>query len=134
MLHKAHSFIKLQLMSALGNLERFGEEDYFFINWRLCRHCLQSKFFQKILTLCMVSIQEQFVIKRGLWWCWYSKCKSCNKSAARLPPGLFDTPFVWPLNRKSGFWSDFAIHSLCFKSNTVKRRLVSHFENFLVVA
>ena len=26
------------------------------------------------------------------------------------------------------------LHSLCFKSNTVKKRLVSHFENFLVVA
>ena len=26
------------------------------------------------------------------------------------------------------------IHSLCFKSNTVKKRLVSHYQNFLVVA
>ena len=27
-----------------------------------------------------------------------------------------------------------SLHSLCFKSNTVKKRLVSHFEHFLVVA
>ena len=26
------------------------------------------------------------------------------------------------------------IHALCFKSNTVKKRLVSHFEHFIVVA
>ena len=26
------------------------------------------RFFQKILRLCMVSIQERFVIKSGLWW------------------------------------------------------------------
>ena len=30
-------------MSALASLERFGEEDPFFINWRSCRHCLQSE-------------------------------------------------------------------------------------------
>ena len=30
-------------MSALANLERFGEEDPFSINWRSCRHCLQSE-------------------------------------------------------------------------------------------
>ena len=28
----------------------------------------QGAFFLKILTLCMVSIQEQFLIKGGLWW------------------------------------------------------------------
>ena len=27
-----------------------------------------SRFFQEILSLCMVSIQEQFVIKSLLWW------------------------------------------------------------------
>ena len=27
-----------------------------------------------------------------------------------------------------------SIHSLCFKSNTVKKRLVSHFDSFIVVA
>ena len=26
------------------------------------------------------------------------------------------------------------MHSLCFKSNTVKKRLISHFEHFVVVA
>ena len=36
-------FINWQLMSALASLERFGEEDPFFINWRSCRHCLQSE-------------------------------------------------------------------------------------------
>ena len=36
-------FINWQLMSALASLERFGEEDHFFINWRSCRHCLQSE-------------------------------------------------------------------------------------------
>ena len=47
--------IKWQLMSALNSLERFGEEDPFFIKWRSCRHCLQSewplrrKIIQKIL-------------------------------------------------------------------------------------
>ena len=30
-------------------------------------------FFQKILPLCMVSIQERFVIKSGLWWRAYGK-------------------------------------------------------------
>ena len=30
-------------MSALASLERFGEEDLVFINWRSCRHCLQNK-------------------------------------------------------------------------------------------
>ena len=29
---------------------------------------------------------------------------------------------------------DYVIHSLCFKSNTVKKRLVSHFDSFIVVA
>ena len=32
-----------QLMSALASLEMFGEEDLVFINWRLCRHCLQNE-------------------------------------------------------------------------------------------
>ena len=30
-------------MSALASLEMFGEENPFFINWRLCRQCLQSE-------------------------------------------------------------------------------------------
>ena len=30
-------------MSALASLERFGEEDLVFINWRSCRHCLQNE-------------------------------------------------------------------------------------------
>ena len=30
-------------MSALASLERFGEEAPFFINWRSCKHCLQSE-------------------------------------------------------------------------------------------
>ena len=42
-LHKDLVFINGQLMSALASLERFGEEDPFFINWRSCRYCLQSE-------------------------------------------------------------------------------------------
>ena len=40
----------------------------------LCTHFLKVKnvfsrrFFQKIMPLCMVSIQEQFLIKSALWW------------------------------------------------------------------
>ena len=30
--------------------------------------CFQGGFFQKILSLCMVSVQELIVIKSGLWW------------------------------------------------------------------
>ena len=30
-------------MTAFASLERFSEEDFFFINWRSCRHCLQSE-------------------------------------------------------------------------------------------
>ena len=30
-------------MSALASLERVGEEDLFFINWRWCRQCLQNE-------------------------------------------------------------------------------------------
>ena len=36
-------FINLQLMSALASLEKFGEEDLVFINWRSCRNCLQNE-------------------------------------------------------------------------------------------
>ena len=36
-------FPDLLLMSALASLEKFGEEDLVFINWRSCRHCLQSE-------------------------------------------------------------------------------------------
>ena len=36
-------FINCQLMSALTSLERFGDEDPFFINWRSYKHCLQSE-------------------------------------------------------------------------------------------
>ena len=44
-LNKGPCFHKLkkQLMSALTSLERFCEEDLVFINWRLCRHCLQNE-------------------------------------------------------------------------------------------
>ena len=36
-------FINGQLISSLASLDRFGEEDIVFINWRLCKHCLQSE-------------------------------------------------------------------------------------------
>ena len=39
-------FINWQLMASL---ERFGEEDPFFINWRSCRLCLQSEWPLEIL-------------------------------------------------------------------------------------
>ena len=42
-LHKDLVFINWQLMSAMASLERFGEEDVIFINWRSCRHCLQNE-------------------------------------------------------------------------------------------
>ena len=42
-LHKDLVFINWQLMSALASLERFGEENLVFINWRSCRHCLQNE-------------------------------------------------------------------------------------------
>ena len=42
-LHKDLVLINWQLMSALASLERFGECNPFFINWRSCRHCLQSE-------------------------------------------------------------------------------------------
>ena len=42
-LHNDCVFINWQLMSALASLERFGEENLVFINWRLCRHCLQNE-------------------------------------------------------------------------------------------
>ena len=35
------------------------------------------RFFRKILSLCMVNIQEWFLIKRGLWWRAYGGNKSC---------------------------------------------------------
>ena len=38
----------------------------------------------------------------------------------------------WQTVKKTNIF--FNLHSLCFKSNTVKKRLVSHFEHFLVVA
>ena len=42
-LHKCFVFLNWQLMSALASLERFGEEYLVFINWSLCRHCLQNE-------------------------------------------------------------------------------------------
>ena len=34
--------------------------------------CFFKSFFQKILPLCMISFQEWFIIKSGLWWGTYS--------------------------------------------------------------
>ena len=37
-------FLKLTAdVSSLTSLERFGDKDFVFINWRLCRHCLQNE-------------------------------------------------------------------------------------------
>ena len=54
----------------------------FFIHYPIFedRVFLFKEFFQNILSLCMVSIQERFVLKSGLWWCTYVRhmgsCKS----------------------------------------------------------
>ena len=37
------TYVKHLLMSALASLERNGEEDLVFVNWRSCRHCLQNE-------------------------------------------------------------------------------------------
>ena len=39
-------------------------------------------FFLKILALCMVSIQERFLIKSGLWWRVYGMYLSCKAIAS----------------------------------------------------
>ena len=38
-------------MSALASLENFRVEDLIFVNWRLCRHCLQSEWPLVVLTI-----------------------------------------------------------------------------------
>ena len=39
-----------------------------FYSLLTAKNVFSMSFFQKILPLCMVSIQERFVIKSGLWW------------------------------------------------------------------
>ena len=41
-------------------------------------------FFLKIMALCMVSIQERFLIKSGLWWRVYGTLKTSNNCLLNL--------------------------------------------------
>ena len=57
-------------MSALASLERFGEEDPLFINWRSRRHCLQSEW--PLLTV-IVLVKQLFYCQYQYYirWCWH---------------------------------------------------------------
>ena len=46
----------------------------FFTPFLKSNSLFSRRLIQKILSLCMVSIQEQFLIKSGLWWRVYSIC------------------------------------------------------------
>ena len=41
---------------------------YFLPHFERSKTFFLRSFFHKILTLCTVSVQERFIIKRGLWW------------------------------------------------------------------
>ena len=54
---------------ALANLERFGEDDLVFINWRSCRHCLQNEWPLNFKFLCWKlsissSLPNQFLLNQ----------------------------------------------------------------------
>ena len=53
----------------------------------------------------------------------------CVELLKDIQPKRFES-FLFIYDKKG----DMKIHSLCFKSNTVKKRLVSHFDSFIVVA
>ena len=55
----------------------------FFTHFYKTISLFSRRFFQKILSLCMVNIQERFLIKSGLWWraygSWKQLCKADNR-------------------------------------------------------
>ena len=42
---------------------------YIFTSFLKSSYLFSRRFFSETLSLCMLSVQEWFVIKRGLWWC-----------------------------------------------------------------
>ena len=61
---------------------------------------------------------------------WIPSCPATFVNFFSCPP-VFD----YVLSRAGMlFWDEVAIHSLCFISNTVKKGLVSHFQDSIVVA
>ena len=65
-------------------------------------------FFPKILSLYMISIQERFVIKNGLWWRAQSICiwifcyKNCE--IIKVIPEVYISSFVSLLNKIASFF------------------------------
>ena len=97
-------FINLQLMSALASLEKFGEEDLVFINWRSCRNCLQNEW----------SLEQMFEQKYTPSWPLSSKLYHQGHVAPRPCPTVGqDCPKCKETPSHSecyGFWFFFCIH------------------------
>ena len=53
----------LQLMPAGASLERFGDKDLVFINWRLCRHCFKNQWTLSQILLLESNAENNWFIK-----------------------------------------------------------------------